>query len=95
MALTRPVLMMSSSARTIPVHSTGSVSTPCHTSHKAKTRHTLTSHTQTRHVCIYPDSSRWQPRGYNATTHQIQMVRLMVPQHTDIHTVLNNATSSP
>jgi hypothetical protein len=29
MALTRPVLMMSSSARTIPVHSTGSVSTPC------------------------------------------------------------------
>jgi hypothetical protein len=28
MALTRPVLMMSSSARTIPVHSTGSVSTP-------------------------------------------------------------------
>jgi hypothetical protein len=36
MALTRPVLMMSSSARTIPVHSTGSVSTPC--AHKSQSK---------------------------------------------------------
>ena len=38
MALTRPVLMMSSSARTIPVHSTGSVSTPCQHPHKSQSK---------------------------------------------------------